>query len=177
MCFVTQGVGAKGFERRSGGLAEGSIESLDTGEAFPQFGAHAGGDLVESVEHMLLVWRGGFFAGNIVAVGGVLGIEGNDVGLAQWSDGAYKDSFAALPLADLAGNLGGNGLVLLAAEELQTLAKVLLADDVEHRGLAQLHAQSLVQGGVKNRGAGFVDKSAKKLVSFAAGGATGLTLE
>src|SRR5580658_7897146 len=107
---------------------------------------------------MLLVWRGGFFAGNVIAVGGVLGIEGNDIGLAQWSDGADEDSLAALPLADLAGNLRGNGLVLLAAEELQTLPKVLLADDVEHRRLAQLHPQGLVQGGVKNRVAGFVDK-------------------
>ena len=42
----------------------------------------------------------------------------------------------ALPLADLAGYLRGNGLVLLAAKELQTLPKVLLADDVEHGRLA-----------------------------------------
>ena len=64
----------------------------------------------------------------------------------------------ALPLANLAGDLRGNGLVLLAAEELQTLPKVLLADDVEHGRLAQLHPQGLVQGGVKNGVAGFVDK-------------------
>src|SRR5271170_1813174 len=120
MCFVTQGVGAKGFERRSGGLAEGSIESLDTGEAFPQFGAHTGRDLVERVQHMLLVWRGGFFRGNIVAAGGVLGVESNDISIAQGSDGANKDRLDdGLPLADLAGNLRGNGLVLLAAKELQ----------------------------------------------------------
>src|SRR6202044_3958881 len=87
-----------------------------------------------------------------------LGIEGDDVGLAQWSDGADKDSLAALPFADLAGNLRGNGLVLLAAKELQTLAKVLLADDVKHWRLAQLHPQGLVQGGVKNRVGGFVNK-------------------
>ena len=92
--------------------------------------------LVERFEHVLLVRRGRFFAGNIVAVGGVLGVQGDDIGFTQGSDGAGKDSLDPFPLADLAGNLRGNGLVLLAAKELKTLAKVLLADNVEHRRLA-----------------------------------------
>ena len=62
------------------------------------------------------------------------------------------------PLADLPGNLRGDGLVLLAAEVLETLAKVLLADNVEHRRLAKLHPEGLVQGGVKYRVAGLVDE-------------------
>ena len=73
--FVAQGVGTEGFQRRSGGLAEGSIEFLDTGKGFPQFGAHARRDLVERVKHVLLVRRGRFFAGDIVAAGSVLGVE------------------------------------------------------------------------------------------------------
>ena len=40
MGFIAQSVGAEGFERRRRGLTERSIESLDTGETFPQFGAH-----------------------------------------------------------------------------------------------------------------------------------------
>src|ERR1700678_3452090 len=136
MRFVTQCVGAKGFEGRCGGLTERSIESLDTGETFPQFGAHAGRHLVERVQYVLLVRCSRFLGCDFVTRGGVLSVEGDNISFAQWSDGAGKDRLDPFPLADLAGDLRGNGLVLLAAKELKALAKVLLADDVEHRRLA-----------------------------------------
>ena len=68
---------------------------------------------------------------------GVLGIESDYVSPAQWSDGTDKNRLDdALPLADLAGDLRGNGLVLLAAKVLETLPEVLLTDDVKHGRLA-----------------------------------------
>ena len=173
MCFVTQGVGAKGFERRSGGLAERSIESLNTGEAFPQFGAHTGGDLVERIQHVLLVRRGRFFAGNIVAAGGVLSVEGNNIGFAQGSDGAAKDRLDPFPLTDLPGDLRGNGLVLLAAKELETPAKVLLANDVEHGRLANCTRRAWFRVVSKTSSPVLLMKSATMMLSFEVPGFAG----
>ena len=158
MGFVAQGIGAEGFKRRRGGLTERRIESLDTGETFSQFGAHAGSNLVERIEHVLFVRRGCLFAGDIVAAGGVLRVEGNNIGFAKRSDGAGKDSFDALPFADFACNLRGNGLVLFPAEVLETLPQMLLTDDVEYRRLAKLYPQGLVQGGVKDRLSSLIDE-------------------
>ena len=136
MGLIAQSISAEGFQRWGRGLTERSIESLDTGETFSQLGTHPGRDLVQRIEHMLLVRRGCFFAGNAVTAGGVLGVQAEHEGFTQRGNAAGKNSLNPFPLPDLAGNLRGDGFVLLAAKVLETLPKVLLADDVKHRRLA-----------------------------------------
>src|ERR1700761_2736002 len=158
MGLIAQSIGAEGFERRRRGLTKRRIEPLDAGKTFPQFAAHRGGNLVERFKHVLLVGRGRFCAGNIVAVRSILRVKSEHEGFAEGSDAAGKDSLDPFPFTDFPGNLRGNGLVLLAAQELQTLAKVLLADNVEHGRLGKLHPERLVQSSVKYPVSGLVDE-------------------
>jgi hypothetical protein len=87
-----------------------------------------------------------------------LRVQRENEGFAEGGDAPGEDCLDPFPFADFPGNLWGDGLVLLAAEELKTLAKVLLADDVEHRRLGKLYPKRLVQSGVKNRISGLVDE-------------------
>jgi len=72
---------------------------------------------------VLLVRRSRLFAGNVVPVGRVLGVQGYDKGFAERGDAAGQDRLYSFPLADFAGNLRSNDLVLLAPKELQALAQ------------------------------------------------------
>ena len=80
------------------------------------------------------------------------------IGLAERGNAAGQNGLYAFPFTDFTGNLWSNGLVLFTAQVLQTLTKVLLADNVEHRRLAKLHPEGLVQGGIENGVAGLVDE-------------------
>src|SRR5271166_12114 len=141
----------QGFKRRRSRLFKRSIEFLHRAQRLAQFVTNLRSCLSQSIEHVTLVARLGFRAGQHFAARAVDRLNGQKVRRAKLSYRAFEDSGAACSLAEFPGNVGGELGIRFLAHHLQGLQDLRLGHNTEERRLFQLHRQPLPQGAVENR--------------------------
>src|SRR5664279_2364889 len=147
----TQAERFQSLKRRGSRLFKRSIEFLNRGQRLAQFVPNLRSCLSQGVEHVTLVARLGFRAGQHFAAGAVDRLNRQKVRRANLSYRAFEDSCAACSLAEFSGDVGGELGIRLLAHHLQGLLDLLIGHNAEKWRLFQLHGQPLPQGAVENR--------------------------
>jgi hypothetical protein len=98
------------------------------------------------------------FPAQHVAGGTVDRVQSDDILASQAGNGPVDDSLALRPLAQFARDIPGEALAGRVSHLLQGRTNLVIRDDIQKRGLTQIHGQGLLQCVVEHGIAGRIRK-------------------
>ena len=141
----------RGFDRGRGGLSKRHIMLLQSGcrfaDPFPEIPGHLG----DGFQDLFLAGHLGLFPIDDISSPAVGGPQVEHVSRSDVLDGAFQQRCGSGTNADFSSNLAGDLCFGRLTHQAQSVLDVILGNEIQIRGLQELHLQTLAQRMVKVR--------------------------